>query len=122
MESFALTKRVNTWRGMPPAAINRRCDAVKICAMTLNVTTLAPLAVTRIGVPCSTPSATPSKRNSSSPARPSDSMLCPRSNARGDAHADQVGAMDALERFGDHRVHAESAVPLAAQSRLLPVP
>ena len=37
-------------------------------------------------------------------------------------HADQVGAVDALEALGDHRAHAEQQRPLAAQSRELPVP
>ena len=38
------------------------------------------------------------------------------------AHADEIGAMDALERFGDHRAHAEQRAPLAAQSREEPAP
>jgi hypothetical protein len=38
------------------------------------------------------------------------------------AHAHQVGAVDALERLGDHRRTPSSIVPLAAQSRDEPVP
>ena len=38
------------------------------------------------------------------------------------AHAHQVAAMDPLEARGDHRADAQQKVPLAAQSRLLPVP
>ena len=38
------------------------------------------------------------------------------------AHADEVGAVDALEAFGDHGLHAQQKRPLAAQSRLEPMP
>ncbi len=38
------------------------------------------------------------------------------------AHADQVRTVDALEAFHDHRRTPSSTVPLAAQSRLEPVP
>jgi hypothetical protein len=38
------------------------------------------------------------------------------------AHADQVAAVNPFEADRDHRSHAEEYVPLAAQSRLLPVP
>ena len=38
------------------------------------------------------------------------------------AHADEVGAVDALEALDDDRLDAEQHVPLAAQSREEPVP
>ena len=60
----------------------------------------------------------------SSPVRPSDCQVWPVGQfQRQHAHADQVAAVDALEADGEHGPHAQAAcVPLAAQSRLLPVP
>ena len=44
----------------------------------------------------------------SSPLRPSDCQEVPvLEQERQHAHADEVGAMDALEALGDHRAHAE---------------
>ena len=59
----------------------------------------------------------------SSPFRPSVCQDVPSSKTkRQDAHADEVGAVDALEGLRDHGPHAEQPVPLAAQSRDEPVP
>ena len=53
-------------------------------------------------------SARPVIVNSSSPVRPSDSArLAVGELQRQHAHADEVGAVDALEGLGDHRAHAE---------------
>ena len=51
--------------------------------------------------------------NVSSPVSPSDRASTPAGIRSGRiAHADQVRAVDALERFGDHRAHAEQHRPL----------
>ena len=59
------------------------------------------------------PSATPSKANSSLPSSPSASTLSlVREQERHHADADQVGAVNALERARDHGAHAEQGGPL----------
>jgi hypothetical protein len=49
-------------------------------------------------------------------------VLPPPQLQRQDAHADQVGAVDALEALGDDGADAEQLRPLAAQSREEPEP
>ena len=52
--------------------------------------------------------ADPGMLNSSSPLQPQGSYVFARQEGqRQDAHAHQVGAMDALEGFGDNGAHAE---------------
>ena len=48
------------------------------------------------------------------PVRPNDWRIAGRELQRDDAHADEVGAVDALERLGDDRLDAPAPVPLAA--------
>jgi hypothetical protein len=78
--------------------------------------------MTWIADPLATPSSIPSKSKLSSPQRPklSPSFALPESQ-RDYAHPDQVGAMNALERLGNDRHHAEQrgpfGCPIAAAAR-----
>ena len=58
----------------------------------------------------------------SRPVRPSFGVLARLEDQRQHAHADKVGAMDALEALGDDGAHTQKQRALAAQSRELPVP
>jgi hypothetical protein len=63
-------------------------------------------------------------RSVSNPVRPSASASLAGLKDEGrDAHADQVGAMDTLKTLGQNHANTPSSLgPLAAQSRLDPMP